>query len=77
MMPFALAGGAEGLAGTRACPNRSVIGPSGEPQGVAPDADSGEEMALGKGAEFCGVDLDDGSLVDDARRDVSGGYEIA
>lgn len=37
---------AERLARTGTGPNRSVIRPSGHAEGVAPDADSCEEMAL-------------------------------
>jgi hypothetical protein len=40
------AGAKERLARATTCPNRSVIGPSGESEGVTPDADSGEKMAL-------------------------------
>jgi hypothetical protein len=43
---LALTGGAEGLAGTASGPDGSVVGPSGEAEGVAPDADTGEEVAL-------------------------------
>jgi len=42
-----LSGGAEGLAGAGAGPDGPVVGPSGEAEGVAPDADAGEEVALG------------------------------
>jgi len=71
------AGLAEWLAGARACPNRSVIGPSGEPQGVTPPADAGEEVALRVAAQVVGLDIDDGSLVDITGRDVSGADEVA
>jgi len=37
---------AERLARGTTCPNRSVVGPSGEPEGNGPSADTGEEMAL-------------------------------
>lgn len=37
---------AERLAGARACPDLAVVTPAGAPQGVAPDSDAGEEMAL-------------------------------
>jgi hypothetical protein len=42
--PFS--GGAEGLAGARAGPDGSVVGPSCKTEGVGPDADPGEEVAL-------------------------------
>ena len=43
---FAFAGRTEGLAGAGACPDFAVVGPSGETEGVGPDTDSGEEVAL-------------------------------
>jgi hypothetical protein len=46
--PAAFACRAERLAGTGASPDRSVVGPPRLSQGEAPDADSGEEMALNK-----------------------------
>jgi hypothetical protein len=42
-----LSGGAEGLAGAGAGPDGSVVGPSCKTEGVGPDADTGEEVALG------------------------------
>jgi hypothetical protein len=41
-----LSGGAEGLAGAGAGPDGPVVGPSCETEGVGPDADPGEEVAL-------------------------------
>jgi hypothetical protein len=41
-----LSGGAEWLAGAGAGPDGPVVGPSGETESVAPDADTGEEVAL-------------------------------
>jgi hypothetical protein len=46
-----LSGGAEGLAGARAGPDGSVVGPSCETEGVGPDANPGEEVALGVALE--------------------------
>jgi hypothetical protein len=46
-----LSGGAEWLAGTGASPDGSVVRPSGETEGVGPDADPGEEVALGVALE--------------------------
>ena len=74
---FAFAGGAERLAGATSCPNRSVIGPSGEPQGEAPSADAGEEVALRVPAQIIGTHVDDGALVNVSGRDVPGGDEVA
>jgi hypothetical protein len=42
-----LSGGAEWLAGAGAGPDGLVVGPSCETEGVGPDADPGEEVALG------------------------------
>ena len=50
---FALTGGAERLAGAASGPDGPVVGPSGEAEGVAPDADAGEEVALGVTAQVC------------------------
>jgi hypothetical protein len=45
------AGGAEGLARAGASPDGAVVGPSCETEGVGPDADPGEEVALGVALE--------------------------
>jgi hypothetical protein len=74
---LAFAGGAEGLAGARACPNRSVVGPAGESEGDGPSADAGEEMALGVAGEIVGAHVNDASLVNVAAGDVSGVDEVA
>ena len=50
---LALTCGAEGLAGAASGPDVPVVGPSGEAEGVAPDADTGEEVALGVAAQVC------------------------
>jgi hypothetical protein len=73
----ALAGGAERLAGTRACPNRSVIAPSGKPESEGPSSDPCEEMTLRVSGEIVGPDIDDGSFVNVAWRDVPGRDEVA
>jgi pyridoxal biosynthesis lyase PdxS len=57
--PAAFACRAERLAGTRTCPDWTVVGPSGSAQGVGPDADAGKEMALGETGEFVGSDIFD------------------
>jgi hypothetical protein len=43
---LALSGCGEGLAWATACPNRSVVGPSGKSERVRPSANTGEEMGL-------------------------------
>jgi len=53
--------GAEGLAGARACPNRSLV--TGKSEGVRPAADPGEEMTLFVSGEIAWLDVGDGSLV--------------
>jgi hypothetical protein len=48
----------ERLAGARASPNRSVVWPPGEAEGVAPPADPGEEVALGEACEVHRLNID-------------------
>ena len=60
---LAFAGAAEGLAGARARPNRSVIGPTGESEGIRPSSDPGEEVALGEASQILRLDELDVSLV--------------
>jgi hypothetical protein len=72
-----LARNGEWLARARACPNRSVVRPSGESKGVGPSADPGEEMALPVSGEVVGLHVNDASLVNVAWCDVSGGNEVA
>jgi hypothetical protein len=48
----------ERLAGARSCPDGAVVWPSGEAEGVAPPADSGEEVALGKASEVQRLNID-------------------
>jgi hypothetical protein len=74
---LALSGCGEGLAGARACPNRSVVGPGGEAQGITPSADASEEMALLVSGEVIRSHVNDASLVNVAWRDVSGLDEVA
>jgi hypothetical protein len=49
---------AKGSARARACPDRTVITPSGKPQGIGPDTDAGEEMALPKSGEIVSSNID-------------------
>src|SRR6185312_16345768 len=69
--PASLACRAERLAGTRTCPNRTVVRPPCPAEGVGPAADPGEEMALGVGAKVVRADIFDAPGVDIARRDVA------
>jgi len=75
--PSALSCGAEGLAGAGACPNRSIVWPSCKPQGVRPDADACEEMALRESSKVVGSDINNAPLVNDTRRDMPGSDQVA
>jgi hypothetical protein len=44
---FAFSGGTKRLAGAGAGPDGPVVGPSGKTEGMGPDADTREEVALG------------------------------
>src|SRR5215469_2327115 len=66
--PSALSCRAEAGTGATSCPNRSVVGPAGEPQGVTPHSDSGEEMALPESGDFLRLDFLDASFIDFAIR---------
>jgi hypothetical protein len=65
-----LAGRTKGLAGTGTSPNRSIIGPAGEPESVGPDADSCKEMALGVSHKVICFDIHDASFIHVPRGDV-------
>jgi hypothetical protein len=56
--PFATAGRRERLAGTTPCPDFLAVRPSGEAQGVAPDPDAGEEVALGESGKVGWSNID-------------------
>lgn len=56
---LALARCGEGLAGAGTCPNRSIVGPSCEPECIGPAANSREEMALHVASEIVGSHIDD------------------
>jgi hypothetical protein len=61
--PSTLPGTAEWLAGARASPDRPILWPSGETQGVLPAADAGEEVASGVPSQVVGQDVFNGPLV--------------
>jgi hypothetical protein len=65
------------LAGAASSPNRSVVGPSSEPECVGPSADAGEEVAVGVTAQIVGAYIDDASLVNVTWRDMSGSNEVS
>jgi hypothetical protein len=54
-----LSGFAERLAGTRTCPNRSIIAPSGKSQGEGPSANPGEEVGLRVSSEIIWLHVND------------------
>jgi hypothetical protein len=56
--PASFACRAERLAGTGAGPDWSMIGPAGSTEGMGPDADAGEEMALDESSEFRRSNID-------------------
>jgi hypothetical protein len=68
--PIASACVAERLAGARARPNSAMVRPPSAAQGVRPDADAGEEVALGESLEVVWSYILDAPFIDHARRDV-------
>jgi hypothetical protein len=75
--PAAFACRGERLAWAGSGPHGTVIRPSGEPQGVGPSANAGEEMALGVASEVVGPHVCDRPLVNVAWGDVTGFNEVA
>lgn len=57
--PASFARRAERLAWAGAGPDRPVIRPSGEAEGVGPDPDPSEEIALGEAGEVARLDIFD------------------
>jgi len=68
--PASFACRAERLARTGTCPDGPVVGPPGAPQGVGPDADPCEEVALSKSPKVICSDIFDAPCVHLARCDV-------
>jgi hypothetical protein len=56
--PASFACRGERLAGTGAGPDRAVVRPAGSTQGIGPDADAGEEVALDESSEFRRSNID-------------------
>ena len=75
--PFSFACRAERLARTRSRPDRAIIGPSGFSEGVGPDTDPGEEVALSVSRKFIWPYIADIPFIDMARRDVAGRNQFA
>jgi hypothetical protein len=69
-------GPAEGLAGAASGPCVLAIRPPGLSEGVAPDPDPGEEVALGVSPEVVGPNKSNVSLIYVAWRDVARGDEV-
>jgi hypothetical protein len=65
---FAFACDAEAGARTGASPDGTVVRPSGKPEGVAPDADAGEPVALGISHNIGCFDILDAPFVYVSRR---------
>jgi hypothetical protein len=75
--PSAFACRAERLARTGTSPNRSVVAPSGGSQGMAPNADAGEEVALGEAAQVAWVNIFNTPFVNITGRNVAGINQVA
>jgi hypothetical protein len=60
------------LAGARACPNRSVVGPPCKAQGERPSADPSEEMGLRIPGEVARPHVDDAPVVNVAAGNAPG-----
>jgi len=73
---LASAGDAEGLAGATPGPDRSVIGPAGEPESVAPDSDACEEMRLSRCSHVFTGHLENAARIDAPPGDVAGVGEV-
>jgi hypothetical protein len=69
--------GAERLAGATARPNRSILGPSGKAQGVAPATESREKVTLNKSVKIPCVDILDAPRIDFTFRQMPRDYQIA
>ena len=75
--PFSFACRGERLAWAGSSPDLGVVADAGEAQGVRPDPDAGEEVALGISSKFIWPDIFDAPLVYVAGRDVASGDQIS
>src|SRR5206468_9525430 len=75
--PKAFACRAERLAGARARPNSSAVIPPSAAKRIGPDADPGEEMALGEFAQLVRSNIFDAPFVNHAGRNVAGSDQVA
>jgi hypothetical protein len=69
--------GAEWLTGARACPNRSVVGPSGEAQGVGPRSNACEKVGLREASNVIRLNLSNAAGIYFARRNVPRSDQVA
>lgn len=75
--PCSAACRAERLAWARSGPDRAVVRPPGSPEGGGPEADPGEEVALGESNKLRWRDIADIPFVDLARRQQPLGDQVA
>ena len=75
--PRAPACRAERLAGATSGPDGTAVGPAGKAEGMAPDPDTGKEMALGEPGKLVGSDIKNVPFIHNARRDAPGGNQVA
>lgn len=69
--------GAEGLAGAASRPDGAVVRPTGAAQGVAPDADPCEEVALVETRKVFMLNFRNAPLIDFTFSDMACGHEVA
>jgi len=70
-------GNASWLARATSCPNRSVVGPSGDLEGKGPSANASEEVTLDVSAQVVVTNIDNGSFVNEACGQMSCGDVIS
>jgi hypothetical protein len=69
-------GNRERLTRARSRPDALFVRPACAPEGVTPDSNSGEEMALGKASEVCGLHVLDVSSINFPRRYDFRGHQV-
>jgi hypothetical protein len=69
-------GNRERLARARSRPDALFVRPACAPEGVTPDSNSGEEMALTESGEVCGLHVLDVSSINFSRRDHVRGHQV-
>lgn len=75
--PSSLACLGERLARTGTGPNRSIIWPACSAQGIGPNTNTGEEVALGVGLEVVGVNIFNAPFINITRCNVARSDEVA